>query len=198
MKPSQSISNSNTNTKENRDVLSAKNESESMIEKQLISNTYSVHNDANCEDPSDSFSVKTDDFNITIDEVTLLGHSNVENAVEKMTKPKKDMEMEEDNGNSVQMVKNQIVKMENEGIFPEDTVSDAAKSKNVNGQLICTVYETFDKCEKDIKIEAVFFDENNGEISESEEKKVQIKTETQICVGHNVDNFENEGMYCFV
>lgn len=205
MNPTESTQCAITNTKENntRDFLSVKDELETVIEKQFISNTGggSDRYGANPEDTSNNLHGESDEFSVTVDEVKmLLGQPKTENVVDEENKFRMDMEVEEDSQDSVQTVEKECLKVEEEGVFPEvreNIASGTASQINVKDQLESVDYE-IDKCEKAMKMESVLFEEENRESVESEEEKFQIKSETKICDSYNVDNLDNSGVGDFV
>lgn len=164
-------SSANTNKNIVPDFLAVRDESESVIEKQFVLNdgNYSANSVSNQDDLPHSLQVETDDFNITIDEVKMvLGHSNVPDPV--------------------QTVKNDRLKIEVGDKCPvkyENTTGDGAKETDQR--------ECIDKCDKNIKIEAVFFEEENRDIAASGALRVEIKPETKICENYNSGNHDNLG-----
>lgn len=87
----------------------------------------------------------------------------------------------------MQTVKKEKLDVEERKLFPEE-MENAVCVTNIKSESNPLDYESYDNYERDIKTEAVFFDENNEQIVE---QKVQVKSETSICDDYNVYIVDN-------
>lgn len=89
------------------------------------------------------------------------------------------MEMQDKGRPLVQTLKRETLEVKHEEFLLEEvenTIGCVAKLKTDNDPFD---YESFDKCERNVKMEAVFFVDKSQEIAETEEQKVPIKPETE-------------------
>lgn len=174
MNSTQCFQNYTERPKENNRDHTVKNEQDSAIERQLIRNT-SINN-------FHAYTSNTDDIKITRDEMKMSPiHYKVENFVHEMSMGENDMDIQ---NKGVQTVKKVTLEKEELSLEEtENTMGGVAKLKSD--------YESFDKCERDIKMEAAFYDEENQEVAETAEQNVQILSETEICGDYKIDIVDN-------
>lgn len=190
------LSNSDTGSKDNdRNIVFVKEEPKSLVKEMAISSpsSFSVHNDENPNETSDASS-ESSEFKITLDDVkVLLDHSKYESVETGENLMAKDFEKTEGSEVAVK-VKVEKLKLEEQEMVQKEIEHAKCGSIQVNKQNDYLQYveeENIDNCNKEIKVECIFFNEidvkeaDEGresrevkeEIVEIEEQRVQIKCE---------------------